>query len=74
MKKVVMIVGLAAMLAGCSSHAQKRNTAVGALVGAGAGAVAGSFYANPAVGAAVGAAVGGAAGYILTPSEIYFIK
>lgn len=69
MKKLtvlITIIGMVALLAGCSNMSRKEKGAViGATAGAVVGGVIGHQAGNTAVGAILGAAIGGAAGAII---------
>ncbi len=63
MKRLMLIVSVAAALGACTPREQ--NAGTGALIGAGAGAVIGGAATGRAGGALAGAAIGGASGAII---------
>ena len=69
LKKSVLIVLIAVLLAGCASmtDSQRRTaqgTAAGTGIGAAAGAIIGAIAGDPALGAGIGAGVGALGGYV----------
>ena len=69
LKKPVLIVLIAVLLAGCASmtDSQRRTaqgTAAGTGIGAAAGAIIGVIAGDPALGAGIGAGVGTLGGYV----------
>ncbi|MGO4739366.1 glycine zipper domain-containing protein [Bosea sp. 2KB_26] len=74
MKKLLILVAVAASLGACTQREQ--NTGTGALLGAGAGALVGGLATGRAGGALAGAAIGGAGGAIIgsatTPDRVCY--
>ncbi|KFC75386.1 hypothetical protein FG93_00405 [Bosea sp. LC85] len=74
MKKLLILVAVAASLGACTQREQ--NTGTGALIGAGTGALIGGLATGRAGGALAGAAIGGAGGAIIgsatTPDRICY--
>lgn len=73
--RVIAMLGLAILLAGCNTSSQSQRTVGGAAIGAGSGALIGAA-AGGGRGAAVGAMAGGVAGALIgratTPNDCIF--
>lgn len=70
MRKVLPLIGLAAVLAGCG-YSQSDRAISGGLLGAGAGAALGSVTgAGAGTGALVGGAAGAAGGALTSPGSV----
>ena len=68
--KMLLVVGVAVMLAGCGSSPGSRALS-GGLLGAGAGAAIGAATGgNPATGALIGGAVGAIGGAATSPCDV----
>ena len=65
MHKIVLVIAMAASVAGCAGSTRGDRVAGGALIGGGTGAVIGGIASNSVGGALAGGLIGAAAGAII---------
>jgi hypothetical protein len=69
MRKIAIVIGLAATLGACGQTTGDRAVS-GGLLGAGAGAAIGSLTGSAGTGALIGGAAGAAGGALTSPSQV----
>jgi hypothetical protein len=69
MRKLPILIGLAAILGACGQSAGDRAIS-GGLLGAGAGAAVGSLAGSAGTGALIGGAAGAAGGALTSPNTV----